>query len=48
MTDAQMRWAASHDWYLYAGLEAGEGYTVTTTTGEDFNNFNALLDRAGY
>ena len=48
MTDAQMRWAASHDWYLCAGLDFGTQYTVYTTTGEDFNNFNALLEWAGY
>lgn len=52
MNAAQMRWAARHDWYLYASLKAGS-YTISVMEDSldnvlEFNDFDALYTWAGY
>lgn len=54
ITAAQMRWAASHDWYSNAELLTTGAYLVWVYTDSDyentesFANFTALTNWAGY
>lgn len=54
ITAAQMRWAASHDWYSNAELLSSGAYLVWVYVDgdyddtESFANFEALSNWAGY
>lgn len=51
MTDKQIKWASSHDWYVGHGVNAENQVFIRVDLGEgrtlDFTNFDRLTKWAG-